>query len=209
MGLQKQNLYKKIVEKLTSKGEKLNLSERSINEQLETLIGLFGNDTITEDEFIEKTISIFKTADNNVRNDVSVGIKKYEEEKKDKPTPTGSNTESEEIKSLMKRLAKLEEENSKNANAKLVIQKQGDIKNYLKTKGLDNEQWIDLMLSQINVTPETDSNTKGEELLGIYNKMTSEDVKVNITPRKSSGGNEDSQLESILKEAGSLVKNSI
>ena len=46
MALSKENLYKQIVSKMTANGEKLSLSERSINENLDVLIPLLDNDSI-------------------------------------------------------------------------------------------------------------------------------------------------------------------
>ena len=44
MKFTKDEAYKDLVAKMTAKGEKLNLSDRSINEQLETLMTLIAND---------------------------------------------------------------------------------------------------------------------------------------------------------------------
>ena len=44
MKFTKDEAYKELVAKMTAKGEKLNLSERSVNEQLETLISFISNE---------------------------------------------------------------------------------------------------------------------------------------------------------------------
>ena len=77
MKFTKDQAYKELVAKMTTNGEKLNLSERSINEQLEALIPLVASEETEINDFIEKCLPIFKTSNANVRNDVSNGIKSY------------------------------------------------------------------------------------------------------------------------------------
>ena len=48
-----EDAYKKLVAKLTANGEKLNLSQRSINEQIEALLPLVANDEMELEDFVD------------------------------------------------------------------------------------------------------------------------------------------------------------
>lgn len=213
MALSKENLYKQIVSKMTANGEKLGLSERSINENLDVLIPLLDNDSITEEEFLNKTLDLFKTSNANIKNDVSVGIKNYkaekeklleEEKKKNKP-----NENLTEMEKLLERIKVLEDNNTQMAEQKKINEKKSSIKNYLKEKGVDNEKWIDLIVDQVSIKGEDVVEDRGKQLLDMYNTMVA-DPKLNITPNQHQNTfNKDNQLDEILKEAGEQVKNSI
>ena len=213
MALSKENLYKQIVSKMTANGEKLGLSERSINENLDVLIPLLDNDSITEEEFLNKTLNLFKTSNANIKNDVSVGIKNYkaeqekllaEEKNKNKP-----NENLTEMEKLLERIKVLEDNNTQMAEQKKINEKKSSIKNYLKEKGVDNEKWIDLIIDQVSIKGEDVIEDKGKQLLDMYNTMVA-DPKLNITPNQHQNTfNKDNQLDEILKEAGEQVKNSI
>lgn len=213
MALSKENLYKQIVSKMTANGEKLGLSERSINENLDVLIPLLDNDSITEEEFLNKTLDLFKTSNANIKNDVSVGIKNYkaeqekllaEEKNKNKP-----NENLTEMEKLLERIKVLEDNNTQMAEQKKINEKKSSIKNYLKEKGVDNEKWIDLIVDQVSIKGEDVVEDRGKQLLDMYNTMVA-DPKLNITPNQHQNNfNQDNQLDEILKEAGEQVKNSI
>ena len=97
MKFTKEDAYKDLVSKMTARGEKLDLSERSINEQLDTLMPMVANDETELSDFVEKTLPLFKTANANIRNDVSVGINKYKTEHPiTDQKPTASPTEDKE-----------------------------------------------------------------------------------------------------------------
>lgn len=214
MALSKENLYKQIVQKMTANGEKLGLSERSINEQLDTLIPLFGSDeNITEEDFITKTLSLFQTANNNIKNDVSVGIKNFKkefEDKNDKNKPNaGGNGNEDQLEKLLERIKVLEDNNNKFQLEKTLKEKKSSIKTYLKEKGVDNENWINLIIDQVSIGDNDDVEEKGKQLLDMYNSMKA-DPNLNITPNGGSQTDKGNSLfEEILKEAGEQVKNSL
>ena len=92
----KEQALEELKKQIPGKGEKLNLSERSISEQLETLMPLLTTDDTELSDFINKVLPIFKTADANVRNDVSVGIKDYKDKnpvKTQEPPSTKTDTD--------------------------------------------------------------------------------------------------------------------
>jgi hypothetical protein len=209
MKFTKEDAYKELVSKMTTKGEKLNLSERSINEQLEKLIPLIANDETELVDFIEKSLPFFKTADANVRNDVSVGIKDYidknpkvEEPKQQEPKGQEGN---EEMRKILERLEGLEKRNSELETAELVKQKKNEIKSYLKDKGVKNEDWISEMLEQISISKDTEVQSKGDSLLGMYNKLYAS-IEEFALPSQAGGTVNDERLKDAISKAGQYAK---
>jgi hypothetical protein len=191
---------------MTTKGEKLNLSERSINEQLERLIALIANDETELNAFVESILPLVKTADANVRNDVSVGINEYkknnpiQEPKKDtKDDKVDPNAE------LVARLAALENELSESKKQRALSDIKGNLINEMKKKGIEDEDWINSFVSEVNITEDFDVEAKAEHYLGVYNKMYSK-VKSNVTPQNAGGVNTDKDLANFIKGASDLVK---
>ena len=209
MKFTKENAYKELVAKMTAKGEKLNLSERSINEQLEKLISLIANDETELADFIEKSLPFFKTADANVRNDISVGIKDYidknpkvEEPKPQEPKGQEGN---EEMRKILERLEGLEKRNSELETAELIKQKKNEIKSYLKDKGVKNEDWISEMLEQISISKDTEVQSKGDSLLGMYNKLYAS-IEEFALPSQAGGTVNDERLKDAISKAGQYAK---
>jgi hypothetical protein len=209
MKFTKEDAYKELVSKMTTKGEKLNLSERSINEQLEKLIPLIANDETELADFIEKSLPFFKTADANVRNDISVGIKDYidknpkvEEPKTQEPKSQEGN---EEMRKILERLEGLEKRNSELETAELVKQKKNEIKSYLKDKGVKNEDWISEMLEQISISKDTEVQSKGDSLLGMYNKLYAS-IEEFALPSQAGGTVNDERLKDAISKAGQYAK---
>jgi hypothetical protein len=209
MKFTKENAYKELVAKMTAKGEKLNLSERSINEQLEKLIPLIANDETELADFIEKSLPFFKTADANVRNDISVGIKDYIDKnpkvEEPKPQEPKSQEGNEEMRKILERLEGLEKRNSELETAELIKQKKNEIKSYLKDKGVKNEDWISEMLEQISISRDTEVQSKGDSLLGMYNKLYA-GVEEFLLPGQAGGNVNDERLKDAISKAGQYAK---
>lgn len=209
MKFTKEDAYKELVAKMTAKGEKLNLSERSINEQLEKLISLIANEETELEDFIEKSLPFFKTADANVRNDISVGIKDYIDKnpkvEKTKQQDADGKEDDEELRKVLERLESLEKRNSELETAELVKQKKKEIKSYLKEKGVKNEDWISEMLEQISISKDTEVQSKGESLLGMYNKMFA-GIEEFALPEQAGGKVNDERLKDAISKAGQYAK---
>lgn len=209
MKFTKEDAYKELVAKMTAKGEKLNLSERSINEQLEKLIPLIANDETELADFIEKSLPFFKTADANVRNDVSVGIKDYIDKnpkvEEPKPQEPKSQDGNEEMRKILERLEGLEKRNSELETAELIKQKKNEIKSYLKDKGVKNEDWISEMLEQISISKDTEVQSKGDSLLGMYNKLYAS-IEEFALPSEAGGKVNDERLKDAISKAGQYAK---
>lgn len=209
MKFTKEDVYKELVTKLTAKGEKLNLSQRSINEQIEALLPLVANDEMELADFVEKVLPIIKTSDANVRNDVSQGIKEYID---NNPTNThqGTKTKGKEATNagddneLLKRLEALEQKNQEQEMQLRVKGIKTQLVSKLKDLGVKSDKWIDSLITNIDINENFDIESKAQSYLELYNSMQS-DIDVDVTPRNAGGG-KPNYIENSIKEAGAIAK---
>ena len=208
MKFTKEDAYKDLVSKMTARGEKLDLSERSINEQLDTLMPMVANDETELSDFVEKTLPLFKTANANIRNDVSVGINKYKTEHPiADPKPTASPTEGKEgsKSEFEKRIEALELELATAKREKQMTDIRKSIIGKLKDKGVKNEEWVNSLLSEVSITDDFDVDAKVESYLNLYNKSQAQTTR-NATPEGATGGKGDNYVKDIIKQASELAK---
>lgn len=208
MKFTKEDVYKELVTKLTAKGEKLNLSQRSINEQIEALLPLVANDEMELADFVEKVLPIIKTSDANVRNDVSQGIKEYIDNNPN--THQGTKTKEKEAPNasddneLLKRLEALEQKNQEQEMQLRVKGVKTQLVSKLKDLGVKSDKWIDSLIANIDINENFDIESKAQSYLELYNSMQS-DIDVDVTPRNAGGG-KPNYIENSIKEAGAIAK---
>ena len=207
MKFTKDDARKELSAQIVAKGEKLSLSERSINEQLDTLMSLLANEETELTEFVEKVAPIFKTANANVRNDVSVGIKEYQEKNPVKTTKVDPmpKKDDEPDTEIEKRLKALEEELNAARNEKRVSDVKRDIVAKLKEKGVQNDKWATTLLDEVNIGEDFDVDAKVESYVSLYNLMSAE-TPGNVTPRSTDGNAVNKQLDDTIKEAAQFAK---
>ena len=201
MRFTRDDVRKELVARMTANKESLNLSERSFNEMLDTLIPLVANEEMELADFADKVLPTFKSANANVRNDVSVGIREYQEknpiQKQEKVEPKIDEVWEERFKALETKLANAEHE-------KYVSNTKQEIISRLQAKGVKDKSWAEAMLDEITITNDFDIDAKVEAYLNIYNKVQSA-TPPNITPRGGEGGKPDYTSE-VIKQAAALVK---
>lgn len=205
MKFTKEDAIKELVAKMTAKGEKLNLSQRSMNEQVEHLYTLLVNEELELADFVEKVLPFVKTSDANVRNDVSQGIKDYKSqnpivEPKKEPIvePKDPNKE------LLERLEALEKKNREN-ELKLHNQNiKSNLSSKMKELGIKNAKWIDMMLDNVMITEDFDVDANATKYLELYNTMQA-DVDPSVTPNSTQGGKPDYTTNAI-KAAAAMAK---
>jgi hypothetical protein len=208
MKFTREQANKELVAKMTANGEKLSVSDRTINEHLDTLMPLMGEEMELQD-FVEKCLPFFKSTDANVRNDVSVGIREYKaanpvvEPKKTSQEPTAQ--QSSEYADLLKRIEELENEKTRAIVEKKVSTIKEEIVSKLKSKGVKDDEWINALLSEVNVTEDFQVDAKVESYLGLYNKQNAviDPIQTPVIPK--SGKNQ--LLDDVLAEAESYAKN--
>lgn len=213
MKFTKDDARKELSLQMTAKGEKLNLSERSLNEQLDTLIPLLANEETDLNDFVEKVLPIFKTADANVRNDVSAGINDYKAKNPATPKKEGEkkqevNVTSELDAALEKRIAELEAKLASADRETRVKAKRNEIVSKLKEKGVKDEEWANSLLSEISIEDDIDVDAKVASYISLYNRAKAS-YDPNATPGGANGGgNTKKELEDTIKEASAFVASS-
>lgn len=208
MKFTREQASKELVAKMTANGEKLSVSDRTINEHLDTLMPLMGEEMELQD-FVEKCLPLFKSTDANVRNDVSVGIREYKaanpvvEPQKTPQEPTAQR--GGEYADLLKRIEELENEKARASKEKKVGTIKEEIVSKLKSKGVKDDEWINALLSEVNVTEDFQVDAKVESYLGLYNKQNAviDPIQTPVIPK--SGKNQ--LLDDVLAEAESYAKN--
>ena len=211
MKFTKEEARKDLVAKLTAKGEKLNLSERSINEQLDALMPLIANEETELADFIDKVTPLFKTADANVRNDVSVGIadfkKSYKpEEKKEEVKSEDKKAEADDAYAkLLKRLDDLENESKANKAKETVNGLKQTFVAKVKEKGVKDDEWLNFYLETAVIDENFDVDAKAEACLKFYNKSKA-GIKTDVTPEKGGGKSDDKYLNDVIAAASASAK---
>ena len=203
MKFTKEEAIKELKSQLSSKVEKIDKWERTITENVETLIALVGEDsTIELSDFVAKAISLFNTTQGMLRKenaDVAKGLEQQINElkaqlEKKEPTKPNPKEPNDDVKALLQRLETLENE-SKAAKLKVKLQDvRKSLIGKLKEKGVKDNEWANLMLDNITLTEDLDIDTKADDLLKLYNKSQSNPNKV-VTPNGTGSGDDNNKSE--------------
>ena len=206
MKFTKKDAYEHLVSKLlTNKGQTLYISERSVNEMLDTLMPLIANDETELDSFVDSVLPMFKTADLNVKNDVSVGITDFKKsysppvEKKEKETQVSDDSV------LLQRLNELENKlkaNEAKETASLMR------KNFIaksKEVGVKDDEWLSAYADILNIGDGFDVDAQADSCLKFYNKSLST-IKKDVTPKGGGGKSDDKHIQSVIASAAALAK---
>lgn len=208
MKFTKEDANKELVARMTANGERLSMSDRTINEHIDTLMPFVGEEMELQD-FIDKALPLFKSTNSNVRNDVSAGIKAYKDTNPvpSNPQPTKSNEQQPtgDYADLLKRVKELEDEKARVNKEKKVGNIKQDVISKLKAEGVKDDEWINSLLSEVNITEDFDVDTKVKSYLGLYNKQNS-DVNP-VTPPTTPKGGKSKWLDDALAEAANYAKN--
>ena len=181
---------------LTNGGKKpLRMSEQSIVRQLETLTPLLADDETGLDDFIGKVKASFEVMNSNAESDNSAFVRKWKAEHPEAPegkdgkpaaASAAADGKNDGLKELLDRVQELERRNKEVETEKTLSQKRREIKRKLKEKGVESDEWCDMILSEIQIGEDTDSDTKADSLVKLYNKQQST-IPFNVGPLGASG----------------------
>lgn len=207
MKFTKEDACKDLMSQIPTKGETLQLSERSINEQLETLMPLLANDETELADFVASVLPVFRTADANVRANVSAQVKEYKEKN---PVVEKKPEETKNDDAMSKALARIEELERKNAENEKKVKlsaRRAEIVSKMKEKGVKDKEWIDDFLDQVSYDGEEfDVEAKVESYVKMYNKSLAI-VDNEYTPKGPRGKNgENKELDDVIKGASEFLK---
>lgn len=196
---------KKISGILTRGGKDQQLSDRTIAENIDSLMKAMVNDETELDDFIKLVEPLFKTWQANAKKDNSDFISKWEEEHKINPPAPESNVQKEEnpeFKALMERIAALEADKEKTAKEASIAQKRSEIITKLKEKGVKDDKWLDKMLSKVNLDGDVDIAAEVDDILPLYNAALA--TGGSLPPINPSGGGND--ISNDMKDVSELGK---
>ena len=213
MKFTKEDACKELATKIPQKGQTLNLSERSINEMLDTLMPLLANDDTELSAFVEQVLPAFRTADGNIKNDVSVGIKDYREKNPVTPVvkkdddPSKKANEDDAMAKALARIEELERKNAENEKKAQLSNRRAEVVSKMKEKGVKDKEWINAFLDEVSLDGEGfDVDAKVESYVKMYNKSLAI-VDPDITPVDAGKGKrEDKELSDVIKGASNFVK---
>lgn len=192
---------KKISGILTRGGKDQQLSDRTIAENIDSLMKALVNDDTELDDFIKIVEPMFKTWQNNAKKDTSDFIAKWEE---DHPgTPKGEPKTTPEYEALKAEIEALKAANAQNEKNQKLSAKKTDLITALGNKGIKDKEWLDTFLSEVNITEDMDVEAKAESYAKLYNKSKA-NVSPTPTPGNPTGGVEDDFAS--LKAASELAK---
>lgn len=206
MKFTKEQAYEELVSKMTTNGETLNLSQRSINEQLENLMPLLAQEDTELEDFVNTVLPVFKIADANIRHDVSVGIADFKKKNAtppiEKTTETGADDDDD---ALMQRISALEGK-LREKEAKDAINE--NKKNFLakvRESGVKDEDWLSGYMENITISEDFDVEDKATKCVAFYNK-TAAKVKTDVTPQRTGGKADEKYLTEIMSKVAELQK---
>lgn len=203
MKFTEEEVFEKIKNALSNNGKKtLNITDRSIKGNIKKMIALLANDETELDSFVESIKPFFDEFEGNLRSDNSKFIKKWEDEHKQQSSEEESASKTDqteatvnpEIQKLLDRITLLENEQKENKTKAALREKKSSIEKKLGDKGVKDAEWIDTILSEVNITEEMDVDASVEKYVKLYNR-TNAQTPIGVSPLgASAGSNENNPL---------------
>ena len=196
---------------LTNKGRKtLHMSERTLAKQAEILVKKLANDETGLPEFVADAIEILNEFEGDARKKNSDFAKYKELHPESNSNPPADPeppkpAESPEMKALMERIAALEKDKADADKRASIAQKRKDITAKLKEKGVKDDEWLDSLLSEVNITEDFDVDAKTESYIKLYNKSKANGGN-SVPPANPNGGSPNDVYAQSIKAAAELAK---
>lgn len=202
MKFTKEDAVKNLAAKFLEKDKDIDLS-RTINEQVENMLALVGDDESLElDKFVSVAEKAIKTSIGLARFETSSAVKKKDVEIDDlkkkitatepKPPvePNKTNQDNPELKAILERLQTLESERSAEITKGKISEKRKSLIEKIKADGVKNTDWISDMVNNASVTEEMDVDAESKKYVEMYNKYFA-NTPIDIAPKSP---NKDSDL---------------
>lgn len=199
--------FKKIKGILTKGGKDLQMSERSIMEQIDSLTALIANDDMELDDFVAKVENTFKTMNGNAKKDYSDFVNKWKE---DHPEAEPANEKegnsdkgNDALAALRAEIDALKTTLSQSQKDTKIADIRKSLRSKVEEKGVKNGKWLDKVIAKYPLSEESDVDTEADEILEQYNLLQG-DIPANVTPGKSTGGGTQ-EFDSV-KQASEMAK---
>lgn len=219
MKFTQEQAFESLKRELTNNGKKtLRMSERTLTKLTEILLSKLSDDEIGLPDFISNALEILTTVNENIGKDKSDFIKTWNAEHPEKkPEDTVPIVEKENEKEnekekdryeeLLKRFEALEQKSLQAEKESKLSAKKKELANLLRNKGVKDSEWIDSLLSEVNITEDLDVESKAEAFVKIYNKSFSK-IDGNVTPYEPNNENQDKKPAAI-KAAEEMAKKEV
>lgn len=198
--------FKKIKGILTKGGKDLQMSERSIMEQIDSLTALIANDDMELDDFVAKVENTFKTMNGNAKKDYSDFVNKWKEDhpETDPAVKKGDDVKGNaDIEALRAEIDALKTSLSQSAKDAKIAGIRKSLRSKVEEKGVKNGKWLDKVIAKYPLSEESDVDTEADEILEQYNLLQG-DIPANVTPGKSTVGGTQ-EFDSV-KQASEMAK---
>lgn len=195
---------------LTNKGRKtLHMTEQTLTRQVDFFIKLIANDEIGLPEFVQSMVESLNIYEGDARKKNSV-FAKYKEEhpdtkNPDEPLPPKDET-SPELKAALERIAALEKDKIESEKRVSIANKKKDLTSKLKAKGIEDDEWMDNLLSEVNITEDFNVESKVDTYVKLYNKSLCNTGGA-PAPKNPTGAPANDFYAKSVKAAASLAKN--
>ena len=211
MKFTKEEAGKEIAAKLSKSVENIGAWDRTIQENVETLWGILGEENEIElADFVAKSLPLFNTTAGFMRKTNADLAKSYEEKiellKQQTPTPPTPPTH-DPNKELIERLAALEKANEEQKTKLAIDAKRQELTDKLKEKGVKDAKWINDLFGLVSVQADTDVDAEVDKYVNLYNSSRSR-YNSNVTP-SSSKNDPDDYVNSTIKNAVNIVKGGV
>lgn len=188
MKFTKQEVLEQLKNELTKGGKTLHLSDRTINENVDDLLPLLANDETELSDFMSKALPFVRRTNANFEKEKADFIKTYKPVEKEKSVenpntpPVGDDTISE-LKAKLEKLESMYETEKRNRTIGALKR---SLKSKLKEKGVSDEEWLDTLIPELNITEDFDVESKIDSYVKIFNKSKA-NTPADVTPLSTSG----------------------
>lgn len=215
MGFTKEEAVNEITAKFSKEVKDINLWERTIQENVESLYPLVeGNEEIDVQGFADKVLPLLRTTlgfmrktNADVAKQKENEVKALQEElqaiKSTKPNVQEPNNEDDRISKLEDGLSRLLGLYEQQENARRIEIIKESLFQKVLDKGVKNQDWVKAMIGKIAINPEMDLDKESQDIVAIYNSFKA-DIPVDVTPNQSSNGK--SSLSSIIEAANKTAE---
>lgn len=186
--------------------------QRTIEECVDHAMKLIGDNSDVElAQFADSVLPFLNTAAGFVlkeTSDLASGYNKQIEELKKKAEEKKDPEHEDPNDALLKRIEALEKEKEEQKRNAAVSEKKSQIAEKLKSKGVKNKDFIDLLLQKSSIGEDTDADKEADDLLAIYNKIHASGGVDDEPPGKSEG-EPSAKIKKTIDDAAKIVKDRI
>lgn len=205
MKFTKEEASKELTSKLSTKVENIDLWQRTIRENVETLWSIYGENSDVElSVFVANALPLFETTAGFIRKTNADVAKPLQEKIKQLQEGQEAHKQQEPNDALIKRLEALEEENNRQKRELKTREMKTKFAKILSDKGVANEGFVTAMADKQAFTDDFDFEAASNACLELYNSVRA-DVAKNVTPQSTKGG-VSSYTTDTIKAAAEIAK---